>query len=183
MVENKTVVNAAIAKADAALLQVNSLLLPVTDAVLLVPQLAVAEVLSSDDLEAADLQRDETGVSPHCYGWVRWRDQSVPLLSFDSLSNGQRPPLDNDLKVVICNAVFQAAASGFYALVVSGFPRAIRLSIESEMELEGSLSERDGVQMFVSIDGEEVLIPDFEFIEEIVKNIAEEKRTGEGESS
>jgi chemosensory pili system protein ChpC len=183
VVENKTVVNAAIAKADAALLQVNSLLLPVTETVLLVPQLAVAEVLSSGDLVAADLQRDEIGVSPHCYGWIRWRDQSVPLLSFDSLYKGQCPSLDEDLQVVICNAVFNAAASGFYALVLSGFPRAIRLSLESEMELTGSPSEQDGVQMVVSIDGEEVLIPDFEFIEEIVKDLAEKKRTGEREPS
>jgi len=83
--------------------------------------------------------------------------------------------LDEDLKVVICNAVFEAAASGFYALVVSGFPRAMRLSLESEMVLEGSPSDRDGVQMLVSVDGEEVLIPDFEFIENIVNDIVKKK--------
>ena len=182
MVENKTVVNAASAKADATLLQVNSLLLPVTDTVLLVPQLAVAEVLSSSDLEVGDLHLDETAVSPHYYGWIRWRDQNVPLLSFDSIYKGQRPSLNEDLKVVICNAVFKAAASGFYALVVSGFPRAMRLSVESEMELEGSPSDQDGVQMLVSIDGEEALIPDFELIEQIVSDIAEQKLTKVGES-
>ncbi|MEZ0150919.1 MAG: chemotaxis protein CheW [Candidatus Reddybacter sp.] len=175
MVENKTVMKAAVAKADAALLQVNSLLLPVTGAVLLVPQLAVAEVLSSGDLEAGDLRLDETSVSPHYYGWVRWRDQDVPLLSFDSLYSGHRPSLDEDLKVVICNAVFKAAASGFYALVVSGFPRATRLSMESEMVLEGSPSDQKGVQMRVNIDGEEVLIPDFDLIEEIVFDIVDKK--------
>lgn len=175
MVENKAVLNAAVAKADAALLQVNGLLLPVTSAVLLVPQLAVAEVLSSSDLEAGDLHLDETRISPHYYGWVRWRDQDVPLLSFDSIYSGLRPSLDEGLKVVICNAVFKAAAGGFYALVVSGFPRATRLSMESEMVLEGSPSDQEGVQMRVNIDGKEVLIPDFDLIEKIVSDIVEKK--------
>lgn len=175
MVENKTVMKAAVAKADAALLQVSSLLLPVTDAVLLVPQLAVAEVLSSGDLDVGDLHLDETSVSPHYYGWVRWRDQDVSLLSFDSIYSGHRPLLDKGLKVVICNAVFKAAASGFYALVVSGFPRAMRLSMESDMVLQGSLSDQEGVHMRVNIDGEEALIPDFDFIEQIVSDIVEKK--------
>jgi len=175
VVENKTVMKAAVAKADAALLQVNSLLLPVTGALLLVPQLAIAEVLSSGDLGAEDLLLDELSLSPHCYGWICWRDQVVPLLSFASIYSGYRPPLDLDLKVVICNAVFKASATGFYALVVTGFPRATRLSIESEMVLKGSLSNDEGVQMLVTIDGEEALIPDFDFIEQIVYDIVKKK--------
>jgi len=166
---------AAVAEAEASLLQVNSLLLPVTGAELLVPQLAVAEVLNASDLDGQDLQSAQTGLSRHCYGWVRWRDQGIPLLSFGSIYGGQRPPLDENFKVVICNAVFKAAATGFYALVVTGFPRATRLSMDAEMLVEGALSEREGVQMQVTIDGEEVLIPDFEMLEQIVCEIVENK--------
>ena len=175
MVENKAVMKASVAKDDASLLQVNSLLLPVTGAVLLVPQLAVAEVLNSGELGAEDLHSNNTSVSPHCYGWIRWRNQDIPLLSFDSIYSGHRPSLDEGLKVVICNAVFKAAATGFYALVVSGFPRFACLSMESEMVLGGALSDQEGVQMRVNIDGEEVLIPDFDFIEKIVFDIVEKK--------
>jgi len=175
VVENKAVMKASVAKDGASLLQVNSLLLPVTGAVLLVPQLAVAEVLNSGELGVEDLHSDNTSVSPHCYGWIRWRNQDIPLLSFDSIYSGQRPSLDEGLKVVICNAVFKAAATGFYALVVSGFPRFTCLSMESEMVLEGSPSDQEGVQMRVNIDGEEVLIPDFDFIENIVSDIVEKK--------
>jgi len=174
-VENKTVGKAEVAKAEASLLQVNSLLLPVIGTVLLVPQLSVAEVLSSNDLSSEDVSLDKATGSPHGYGWVRWRDQNVPLLSFDSIYSGQRPSLDQGLKIVICNAVFAAAATGFYALVVTDFPRALRLSIEAEMVVDGSTSDQQGVQMRVMIDGEEVLIPDFEFIEQVVSEIVENK--------
>ena len=158
-------VKAQVTEAEASLLQVNSLLLPVIGTVLLAPQLSVAEVLSSNDLSAEDVRLDKTPGSPHGYGWVHWRDQNVPLLSFDSIYSGQRPSLDENLKIVICNAVFAAVATGFYALIVTDFPRALRLSMDAEMVVEGSTSDRQGVQMRVMIDGEEVLIPDFEFIE------------------
>ncbi|MBQ0719659.1 MAG: chemotaxis protein CheW [Gammaproteobacteria bacterium] len=174
MVENKMVLKAAAAEADASLLQVNSLLLPVADTALLVPQVAVAEVLSWGELGADDLRPEKAATSPHCYGWVRWRDHDIPLLSFDSVYNGHRPPLDNNLKIVICNAVFTASATGFYALLVTNFPRALRLSLEAEMALEGGPSDKPGVQMEVSLDGEEVLIPDFEYLEQIVCEIVEQ---------
>ena len=175
MVENKTVVKAEVAEAEASLLQVNSLLLPVSGKSLLVPQLAVAEVLSASELDGEGLQLDQTGVSPHCYGWVCWRDQEIPLLSFGSIYSGYRPPLDQNLKLVICNAVYSAAGTGFYALVVTGFPRATRLSLESELVFEGVPSDDEGVQMKVNIDGVEALIPDFDLLEKIVDDIVEKK--------
>jgi len=175
VVENKMVLKAEAAEADASLLQVNSLLLPIADSALLVPQVAVAEVLNWGEQGADDLLPDKATTSPHCYGWISWRDQIIPLLSFDSIYSGQRPPLDKELKIVICNAVFKASATGFYALLVTNFPRALRLSLEAEMELESSPSDKPGVQMLVSVDGEAVLIPDFEYLEQIIGEIVENK--------
>ena len=175
MVENKMVLKAEAAEADASLLQVNSLLLPVADSALLVPQVAVAEVLNWGEQGADDLLPDKAATSPHCYGWISWRDQTIPLLSFDSIYSGQRPLLDKELKIVICNAFFKASATGFYALLVTNFPRALRLSLEAEMELESSPSDKPGVQMLVSVDGEAVLIPDFEYLEQIIGEIVENK--------
>ena len=175
VVENKLVLKAEAAEVDASLLQVNSLLLPVVDNVLLAPQVAVAEVLNWGEQGADDLLPDKADTSPHCYGWINWRDQTIPLLSFDSIYSGQRPLLDKELKIVICNAVFKASATGFYALLVSNFPRALRLSMEGEMVLESTPSDKPGAQMQVSVDGEEVLIPDFEYLEQIVAEIAEKE--------
>lgn len=168
VVKNKVALRTEVGEADAALLQVNSLLLPVADAVLLVPQVAVAEVLNWGEQDVDDLRLDKSGASTHCYGWISWRDQDIPLLSFDSIYSGQRPVLGKDLKIVICNAVFKASTTGFYALLVSGFPRALRLSLEAEMAFESSPSDKPGVQMLVSVDGEAVLIPDFEYLELVV---------------
>lgn len=162
-------------EADASLLQVNSLLLPVADTVLLVPQAAVAEVLNWGEQGADGLRPGQAETNPHCYGWISWRDQNIPLLSFDSIYSGVRPALDKALKVVICNAVFKASATAFYALLVTSFPRALRLSLEAEMALEGSPSDKPGVQMAVSVDGEAVVIPDFEYLEEIVYELVEKR--------
>ncbi len=175
MVGNKRVLKAKAGEIDTSLVQVNSLLLPVTDTVLLVPQVAVAEVLNWGEQGADDLRLDKAATSAHCYGWISWRDQDIPLLSFDSIYSGQRPALDKDLKVVICNAVFKASATGFYALLVSSFPRALRLSLEAEMEFESAPSDKPGVQMLVSVDGEAVIIPDFEYLEQIVCELVAKK--------
>ena len=175
MVGNKRVLKVKAGETDTSLVQVNSLLLPVTDTVLLVPQVAVAEVLNWGEQGADDLRLDKAATSAHCYGWISWRDQDIPLLSFDSIYSGQRPALDKDLKVVICNAVFKASATGFYALLVSSFPRALRLSLEAEMEFESAPSDKPGVQMLVSVDGEAVIIPDFEYLEQIVCELVAKK--------
>ena len=172
MAENKVMFEVA-TDVDEPVVQIGSLLLPVVDAVLLVPQLAVAEVLSSGDLLS-----DEICDSPYCYGYINWREQNIPLLSFDSLNSGQRPPFDKTIKIVICNAVFKAAALGFYAMVVSGFPRSLRLDSEADMVFKGSPTDQKGAQIAVDINGEKALIPDFEFIEGIVQGIVEERIPG-----
>ncbi|OUS09182.1 hypothetical protein A9Q90_04205 [Gammaproteobacteria bacterium 54_18_T64] len=175
MVKNKMVLEAQAGESEASLTQVNGLLLPLSDTDLLVPQLAVAEVVSWGELSEGAFRPSESAASPHCYGWISWRFQDIPLLSFDSLYQGQKPVLDKDVKIVICNAVFKAAALGFYALLLTGFPRAIRLNMEAEMALEGEPSDRDAVQMCVNIDGQEALIPDFDFLEQIVCDIVATK--------
>ncbi len=173
--ENKVALRTAAGEADAAFSQVNCLLLPVVGAVMLVPQAAVAEVLNWGDRETDDLRLDATGTSPHGYGWINWRDQNIPLLSFASIDSGWRPARDKDLKIVICNAVFKASITGFYGLLVSGFPRALRLSSEAEMVFESAPSDKPGVQMVVSIDGEAAVIPDFEYLEEVVCDLVANK--------
>jgi len=171
VVENKMLLKAEAAESEAGLAQVNGLLLPLADTELLVPQLAVAEVVSWGELAAGAFQPAESAANLHCYGWLSWRFQNIPLLSFDSLSQGRKPALDKDVKIVICNAVFKAAALGFYALPLTGFPQALRLNMDEELALEGEPCDREAVQMRVSIDGREALIPDFDFLEQVVCDI------------
>lgn len=167
--ESKTL-SGVIATSDQPLVQVNSLLIPVQEGQLLVPQLSVAEVLSSGDV----CLEDPSDSSP-CYGWINWRYQYIPLLSFDGVYSGSRPPLDPNFKMVVFNAVFNAAAVGFYGLVVKGFPRALRLSSEAEPVLGTYVTDQAGVQMEVNIDGERAWIPDFQVLEKIVQELVEQR--------
>ena len=153
-------------------IKVNSLLLPLHNMELLVPQLSVAEVVSLSDVWPRVLSEN-----PECYGWIKWREQSIPLLSFEGICHEQKPELKEGFKVVICNAVFGAVQLGFYGLVLTNFPRSIHLGAEDAMHYEATTSGQ-GVKMFVNIkEGDQAIIPDFTFLEEHVLKIVEQKKT------
>lgn len=141
---------------------VNALLLPVAYLPLLAPMAAVAEVAKAD-MPITPLQQEHESF----YGWISWREQRLPLLSFEGISGTGKRPLTGASRLVILNAIGVAAPRGFYGLVLEGFPRPIKISsIDDGQHLE-KLSGVEGILYKLAVNGEEVLIPDFDRFEEL----------------
>ena len=94
------------------------LLLPLSDRTLLLPNVAVAELIAYRNPQVA------AGLPQWYLGQVAWRDLRLPLLSFEAASSGeQQPVLGSSARVVVINALGGRPHVKFLALLVQGIPR------------------------------------------------------------
>ena len=139
---------------------VSALLLVLANKSLLVPLSAVAEV-TNNDMTITPLEEPDD----RFYGWITWRDQQLPLLSFEGLLGARPLPLTAQTRVVILNAIGAAAERGFYGLVVQGYPQRVNIVETDDAPIVKS-KDVPGV-LYEVIEGEAALIPDFEYLEKL----------------
>lgn len=99
---------------------VTALLVQLADRVLLLPNVAVAELVPYRAPRAAE------GAPSWFLGQVPWRDLSLPLLSFEAASNGTTAT-GSGARVAILNALGGRDHVKFIALLVQGIPRSIKV--------------------------------------------------------
>lgn len=142
---------------DQAVTQLTGLLLTLSDRLLLLPNTAVAELVAYRHVQAAENSPD------WLLGQISWRDLNLPLLSFESASNAGAVTTER-ARVVIINAIGGRPKFRFFALLIQGIPRSVRieanlLSLKDEALLPLELDA-------VSIDGETAKIPDLVALEQ-----------------
>lgn len=126
------------------------LLVPLTDRTLLLPNVAVAELIP---YRAPQLS---AGMPSWFLGQIAWRDLRLPLLSFEAASDGQAS-VSPGARVAVINALGGRPAVKFIAVLLQGIPRSIKVGAELvRADVALSPLELDAVQF-----GEAVLkIPD-----------------------
>ncbi len=95
------------------------LLLPLADRYLLLPNVAVAELIGYQQAVAAPAD------PAWSLGRISWREQQVPLISFEATSTG-RAVIGERARIVVLNAVGRSRLR-FIALLVQGIPRSCKL--------------------------------------------------------
>lgn len=96
------------------------LMVPLSDRQLLLPNVAMAELMPYRAPQATP------GMPAWMLGQIAWRDLRLPLLSFEAASNGQ-PQISSSSRVAVLNAVGGRAHVKFIALLVQGIPRSVKL--------------------------------------------------------
>lgn len=140
--------------------RVSGLVLTLSDRRLLVPITAVAEVVNS-----VAVIREEGVDGEPLYGWIDWREERIPLLSFEALAGAERPALDSGSRMVVLNAIHDVAELGFYALLLRALPHPLQVTPETRLRecgdalLTMETPDEDGV----------VSIPDFVGLEARVR--------------
>jgi chemosensory pili system protein ChpC len=126
------------------------LLVPLTDRTLLLPNVAVAELIPYRAPQVS------AGMPSWFLGQIAWRDLRLPLLSFEAASDG-RASVSPGARVAVINALGGRPAVKFIAVLVQGIPRSIKVGAELvRADVALSPLELDAVQF-----GEAVLkIPD-----------------------
>lgn len=141
--------------------EVASLLIPLDQQLLLVPNVSVAEIVPIGQIDAV------SGAPDWYLGDYRWRDLTIPLASFECLNGGPRPTPGNYTRVAVFNTTGVSEHIHFVALVAQGLPRLARVTPE-ELRVRDAEPSNPLELMRVSWAGEEAVIPDIPGIEQRV---------------
>ncbi len=126
------------------------LLMPLTDRTLLLPNVAVAELIPYRAPQVSE------GLPSWFLGQIAWRDLRLPLLSFETASDGQ-VSVSPGSRVAVINALGGRPSIKFIAVLVQGIPRSIKVGSDLlRADVDLAPLELDAVQF-----GDAVLkIPD-----------------------
>ncbi len=134
------------------------LLLPLSDRTLLVPNVALAELIPYRAPQATP------GLPAWLLGQVAWRDLRLPLLSFEAAAGGEAK-VGSGARVAVLNALGGRPHVKFIALLLQGIPRSLKVE-EDLRRANAPLAalELDSVQL-----GTEVAkIPDLVALEQML---------------
>lgn len=97
------------------------LLVPLADRTLLLPNVALAELIPYRAPQAGE------GMPDWLLGQIAWRDLRLPLLSFEAACGGQAQ-IASGARVAVLNALGGRPKVKFIALLVQGIPRSIKVA-------------------------------------------------------
>lgn len=143
---------------------VSSLLVPVQNKSLLVPNVVIAEVVPLGQIESAE------GTPPWCIGFTFWRGERIPVISFE-IANSQVHGRDSDnARLAVMNATSGKSAFSFFAVLVQGIPRMIKLT-ENEVREDKQSSTGDAEQMAVITQLGKAVIPNLDYLESLLSRL------------
>ena len=136
---------------------ISSLLIPMQGRPWLVPNIVVAEIIPLR-------QPDRPGHGPEwLLGWLSWRDQNIPLLSFEKLNESGQITIGQDARIAVLNTV--AGKSTFYAVIVQGIPRMMKVAKDEPVDTGPAEA------MYIQVGGDLAVIPDLDAIEGAVAGL------------
>jgi chemosensory pili system protein ChpC len=147
--------------------RVNSLVLPLADMELLVPVTAIAEVVAGNYPREPGEQE-----TSWCYGWITWRDQHIPLISFEAMMDHPRPEPQNHSRIAVFNAVGDFASTGFFAMLLSDYPSPLAITEENALTPITDEGPASGLLMMGNIAGRDLSVPDLALVERLCADIA-----------
>jgi len=136
--------------------QIASLLIPMVGRPLLIPNVAVAEIVSWDE------PQKQEGSPDWLLGTVDWRGVDLPVVSLERMNSSEIDDADVGQRLAVINGVGECKLP-FYAISVQGLPRLVRVYPE-EMSSEEP-SEDPAYDTLVMVSGERAVIPDLPGVE------------------
>lgn len=145
---------------------VRTLIIPLQGCNLLLPDVAVAEVVPYVQPHEID------GVPEWLLGTISWRGLNIPLISYDRM---QGLSIHSGLvqgRIAVINRIRPDSGLSFYAVVMAGIPQLKRVSGDTlqETSIEG---ERDAPGM-VQVEDIAAVIPDLDALELAVAQVHHE---------
>lgn len=138
--------------------EISSLLLHLSDGQLLVPVETLVEIVG---LQIPVAVYDSPA---WMLGEISWRDQRLPLISYEVMRGGNQPTLKSNCRIAVIANAGDDSKLPFYAMVVQGTPRLVRVE-ESELVARTNPCQQ-GELVHVSVSGEDAVIPDLPMLEQ-----------------
>lgn len=143
------------------------ILAPLAHGSLLLPTVAVAEVLRSQRVRVVD------GLPPWCMGRIMWRGVILPLISYEGASSddGSGPAMSAQDGVLVMNRTRDLKEFGFYGMVTRGTARLLRLAeddIEAVAKADQDASIREAELGWVQVGEDTAIIPRLSYLEDLI---------------
>ncbi len=151
---------------NAVVESVRSLWVPLEGVNLLLPNVAIAEVINYQPVDIIQSGPD------WLLGGLRWRDQQLPIISMERLCGFNLPQGGGRARISILNSVQSATDMPFYAIVTSGIPRLFNADEEAlgpSLMATGNFPET--VADCVQIGSEQALIPNLSVVQTVVSEV------------
>lgn len=143
--------------------QVACLLVPMQGMQLLLPNVAVAEVVSYADLESVD------GMPPWFLGKLMWRGVELPVLCYEKLNRNEDVADSANRRVAVLNGVSGLNGLSFYAMLVQGIPRLHKVREQDIAEEADDYADKGACESVrVILNGSIAFIPDLDMLEQAV---------------
>jgi chemosensory pili system protein ChpC len=141
---------------------VRCLLIPISGGQLLLPNSVVAEVFPYNEPE-----RVAENQPNWLLGLIDWRNQRIPLLSIEEALSLPVATSAKKYRTVILYGLESTAVMPYYALRTAEVPRSV--AVKEEDLTEPSSEKRTGLVFSVVYNTETVWLPDFSYLENLLK--------------
>lgn len=139
---------------------VRTLIIPLQGHNLLLPNVAIAEVIPYIRPRAVE------GGPDWLLGAISWRGLTIPLISFDRLHGRTGGDALVQARIAVFNSVRAGSPLGFYAVVTAGIPQLKRVNGETLQEASGTAA--DGILAQVQVGDIQAVVPDLSALESVV---------------
>lgn len=139
--------------------EISCLLLPLKEKQLLLPNVSVAEIVPFSHLLTT------ASSAKWVLGQVEWRGVSVPVACYELINNQPAPAPNTEARFAIVNGISGNAKLPFYAILIQGIPRLVRVNKEDLKPVEAMhIAEYDACAVNIEQSGS-AMIPDLDKLE------------------
>lgn len=151
---------------QAAVSEVRSVLIPLADRHLLLPNAMVAEVMGYQPPEPVEGQ-------PKWYlGNMAWRGVLIPVVSFEAMLGGEVVTPGHRGRIAIMNALGGIPRLSHFGMVVQAIPSLVRVTTDNVLPLPDDEAQNDPlIRQAVELDLSAAYIPDPDEIERQLQEV------------
>lgn len=142
-----------------------TLLIPMNDKQLVLPNVTVAEVIPFVEPESVDN-------SPSWFlGTFPWRNQQIPIVSFEALNGEPFISQSSRRRIAVLNGLVDSQRLPFCAMITEGMPRLMRV-MPDEVAVDEEASEPGPCEIGkVLVSGERAVIPNVDYLQQQLLSI------------
>jgi len=152
---NREVANSPQAQFDA----VHCLLLPLHMDVALLPNAAVAEVIPYVEPVAIE------DAPSWLIGYISWRERQVPLVMFETASEGDSGRIHNGCRIAVLNTLNGNGKLPYIAILMQGLPSLQIVRTNTIQYDNNSSMQRQSIKAYVNLNGTAAIVPDIDELE------------------
>jgi len=147
--------------------EVRSVLIPLADRQLLLPNAVVAEIMAYQQPE------EREGMPEWFLGNMAWRGVLVPVISYEAMLGGGAVTPGHRGRIAILNGLNGHPRLSHYGMVVQAIPSLVRVTTNNVLALPRADEESPLIRQGVELELNPAYIPDLDEIERRLREVVE----------